>query len=347
MRHKLVPESLAERFALWTGKVPLPVVDTLFPLVKARALMAAERLGIFEALREEALPTAALAGVLRLDEESLRLLLRVLEASGYLGVRGGRYRLSPLARRTLIRGGSAECVGFVRFNYAQWGFLEHLEDLVQTGRGLDVHRSMRAVRDWENYQRAMQEIARLHAPILARHVPVRAGARILLDLAGGHGLLGAALCRRHPPLRSRVLELAAALEPARRLASEEGIADVVEHVPADLRRDDLGSGADVILLANVLHHLSPEESLDLLHRARRAMTPGGTIAIWEIERRPDGDRAELGRDAIALFFRLTSASRCFSAADFREWLAAAGFTPARCFRSALAPLHLLVHASKA
>ncbi|OFX19096.1 MAG: hypothetical protein A2V77_21270 [Anaeromyxobacter sp. RBG_16_69_14] len=59
-------------------------------------------------------------------------------------------------------------------------------------------------------------------------------------------------------------ELPAALEPARRLAHEERIDDVVEHAPGDLRRDELGSGTDVILLANILHHVSPDEILDLL-----------------------------------------------------------------------------------
>jgi hypothetical protein len=42
VRSKLVPESLAERVALWAGKVPVPIVDTIFPLLKALALMAAE-----------------------------------------------------------------------------------------------------------------------------------------------------------------------------------------------------------------------------------------------------------------------------------------------------------------
>ena len=204
---------------------------------------------------------------------------------------------------------------------------------------------MNDTEDWRNYQRAMLEIARSHASILARHVPVPAEARLLVDLAGSHGLLGAAICRRHPPLRSRVLELPAALEPARRLALEEHIDDVVEHTPGDVRSGDLGSNADVILLANVLHHFSPEENLDLLHRARRALAPRGTVAIWDIERRPDAP-AELGRDASALFFRLTSASRCYSAADYREWLAAAGFAPARSFRSPMAPLHFLIHAAR-
>src|SRR5262249_10846050 len=75
MRSKIVPESLAERLALWAGKVPLPVVDTIFPLLKARCLMAAERLGIFEALRDAPLAATVLASKLGLDEESLRLLL--------------------------------------------------------------------------------------------------------------------------------------------------------------------------------------------------------------------------------------------------------------------------------
>ena len=54
--------------------------------------------------------------------------------------------------------------------------------------------------------------------MLARHVPVRKGATRLLDLAGSHGLMGATLCRKHPPMRSTVIDLPAAIEHARRLA---------------------------------------------------------------------------------------------------------------------------------
>ncbi len=344
MRHRIVAESLAERLALWSGRAPIPVLDTLLPLMKARSIMAAGQLGVFEALRKEPLSPAVLAVRLGLDEESLLLLLRVLVASGYLVDGSGRYRLSPLARRTVIRGGPQASVGFLRFNYVHWGAIQHLEELLKTGRGLDLHSTMDDERNWEDYQRAMLEIARPHAPILARHVPVRPGATQLVDLAGSHGALGAAICRRHPPMRSRVLELPAALRPACQLAHEERLDDLVEHVAGDVRRDELGSEVDVILAANILHHLSPGENVALLRRARRALAPGGTLAIWEIERRPEGARAELGREASALFFRLTSASRCYSAAELREWVGAAGFAPARVIRSPLAPLHLLVHA---
>ncbi|HYV66183.1 MAG TPA: class I SAM-dependent methyltransferase [Myxococcales bacterium] len=346
MRHKIVPESIGEALALWAGKVPLPVVDALFPLVKARSLMAAEQLGVFEALRQEPQSPAGLARRLRLDEESLGLLLRVLAASGYLEHRQGAYRLSPVARKTLVHGGRLDSRGFLRFNYAQWRFLECLEDLLRTGCGLDLHASMQDAGEWESYQRAMMEIARMHAPILARHLPVRPGAALLLDLGGSHGVLGAALCRRHPPLRSRVLELPAALEPARRLAREEGIGDLVEHVGADLRTADLGSGADVVLLSNVLHHFSPEEGRDLVRKAWRALGPGGTIAIWDVDRPPEGAQPQMGTDVLALFFRLTSGSRCYSAGEFRGWLLEAGFAAPHTVRPPLAPLYALLHARK-
>jgi DNA-binding transcriptional ArsR family regulator len=211
VRSKLVPESLAERVALWAGKVPVPIVDTIFPLLKARALMAAERLGIFEVLRDAPLSPSGLAAELGLDQESLSLLLRVLVASGYLAERAGRYQLSHLARKTLLRGSPLDSRGFLRFNYTQWRLVEHLERLLQTGQSLDLHQRMSGSQDWENYQRAMLEIARSHAPILARRVPVRRGARLLVDVAGSHGLLGAAICRRHVALRSRMLELPLAL----------------------------------------------------------------------------------------------------------------------------------------
>lgn len=135
-----------------------------------------------------------------------------------------------------------------------------------------------------------------------------------------------------------------AVAPARRLSEEEGIAGLVDHVAADLRTDELGSGADVVLLANVVHHLSPEENLDLLRRAGRALHGGGTVAIWDIEGRPAGARAELGRDTIALFFRITSGSRCYPELVLRRWLEDAGLRAVTAVRSPLAPLHLLVHA---
>ena len=226
---------------------------------------------------------ADLARTLQLDADALELLLRTLVVCDYVVQRGDRFALSSMARRTMVEGGAMELVGYLRFNYAQWEFIGHLEELVRTGRGLDFHDTMTAADKWRDYQLGMLELARLDAPVVAARVPVRKGATSLLDLAGAHGLFGAAICRRHPPLRSTVIDLPQALAHARPLAHAAGIDDVVTHREGDLLTADLGRDHDVVLLANILHHFTPDRIVSVLGRARDAMGPDATIAIWEAE----------------------------------------------------------------
>ena len=40
MKYGLIPTNLLERVALWSGKVPVPLLDALFGLVKTRSIMA-------------------------------------------------------------------------------------------------------------------------------------------------------------------------------------------------------------------------------------------------------------------------------------------------------------------
>ena len=51
MKYGAIPSNLLEQLALWSGRVPLPLIDALYPLIKCRALMCGVRLGLFEALR--------------------------------------------------------------------------------------------------------------------------------------------------------------------------------------------------------------------------------------------------------------------------------------------------------
>src|SRR4051812_35463523 len=109
MKYKAQAENFAERFALWAGMVPIPMVDSLFPLVKTRALMSGVRHGVFDALKEGPLTPASLSEKLKLDPESLELLLRVLAASEYLTLKDTCFALTPLARKTLLKGSPMEC----------------------------------------------------------------------------------------------------------------------------------------------------------------------------------------------------------------------------------------------
>lgn len=339
------PKGLLERAALWLGRVPAPAVDVLIPLLQARAIMAAVRLGIFAALEESSLSMIELSSRLGLDPEGTGLVLRVLESAGYVRRRRDEYALTRLARRTLLPNGSMSCSHFVEFNYAQWDFIRELERTLERGIGLDLHGVLPGQSpDWERYQQAMLDVARPVAPIIAARLPVKRNAQRLLDVGGSHGLIGATICRKHPPLRSTVLELPQALPAAAQLARELGIDDVVEHRAGDAHTADLGSDIDVLVLSNFVHHFSAEENVALLQRARPAMSSGATLCIWEHEARSEDDKPELAADALALYFRVTSSSRCFSARELCDFASAAGYEQPHVVRSVLAPGRVLVYA---
>ncbi len=341
MRYGLRATNPFEWLALRTGQVPVPAADAIYPLVQTRALMTAVRSQVFEGMRHGARLAPDLARELGLDAGVLELLLRTLVSMGYVEQDGAAFGLSPLARRTLLRGSPQELTAYLEWNYLQWEFVENLDEVVRTGKGIDFHETMRDSVAWRTYQRAMLELARLDAPVLASRVPVPPGAEKLLDLGGSHGLLGAEICRRHPSLRATVLDLPQAVEHARRLAREAGIDRIVEHRAGDALQDELEPGQDVVLISNLLHHFAPDAVTRCLERVRAALRTGGTVAVWEIERPLTASRAGDG-DGVALFFRLTSTAAAYHGDEYSRWLAAAGFSKLRCERPWRSPGSVLV-----
>lgn len=341
MRYGVIPTGAAERIALWAGRVPLPLLDCIFPLVQTRSIMAGVRLGIFEALKDGPQAAAPLAARLGLDPAAAEELMRVLAHAGYLEWRDGSFGLSGLAGKSMVAGAKRDLTGYVNWNYRQWDMLGGLEEAVRTGKGLDFHATLRDGADWGHYQRGMLELARHDAALVAARIPVKAGAARLLDVAGSHGLFGAAVCRRHPPMRAEVIDLPEAVEHARALSREEGIDGLVSHRAGDLRTEDFGGPYDVVMLSNILHHFPAAENCALLLKARRALSRDGTAAIWEFEA-PDRKSPPAAGDGAALFFRLTSTARCHSGGEYAAWMRDAGFREVRLARPILSPGSLLV-----
>lgn len=341
MRYGTIPTGLKERLATVLGVVPYPMLDVLVAPLQARALIAAERTRVFEALGRGPTSSAELARMLELDESCLDLVVRLVASMGYVQRRGSKWSLSRLGRKHFGAGAASPFGDFVAFGAPQWDWISRLEDVLRTGQGVEIHRTLEE-QDWSLYQRAMAEGARDFAAFVARELPVKRGARSCLDVAGSHGLVGAALCRAHPGLQSVVLERAEAIPEARRLAEAAGITDVVSFRQCDLLEDEYGKGADAVVLANILHHFSPGVNLEILGRSRRALKPGGSIGIFDIEApRPD-TAPEAAGDAAALFFRITSNSACFTGDDYAGWLKAAGYSNIRLVRSLRLPSRLLI-----
>ena len=307
MKLDVIQETLPERLAMRAGLVPRPFFHTLLAAGMARALQVAVKLDVFETLDESAMTSEEVAGRIGTHPYPTGKLLNALIGMGYLGLEGGRYSLTTDARKWLVGGSPSSLRDWIlEQEFIEWRALDRLQDLLRTGTALDLHADL-GEKEWALYQRGMRNIAGLSAGELARRVPVPRGARDMLDVGGSHGYHSVVLCRRHPGLRSTVLDLPEAVKNAAPLLEKEGMGDRVVHRVGDASTDDFGVETfDLVYTANLVHHLEAEENRNLARRVARALRPGGHYVIVDSVRpRSPKEAGQIGTLG-DLFFALTS-----------------------------------------
>lgn len=335
MRLGIIPQSLIERLALASGRVPEPIVEVFLPLVLARSIMAATRLGVFAALANGPLTTGAVAQACHVNARATTALLETLASADYLTERDGRYSLSRKSRAWLTPGTPADTSAYIRFNYLQWGWLGELETFIQTGAPIAFHEQL-TPDEWKDYEQGMAAIARLILPEVVWRTPMPASARAMLDIGGGHGLAAARFCQRYPALNATVLDLPQALTTDVSLPAAVGAR--VMRAAGDALTSDLGvESYDLIYVANLLHHFDASQITGLASRIAMALRPGG---VWVIQDGVRERRRRSQRMAAALgdlYFALTSASGFWSFAEMANWQERAGLRPMRPIRLLTAP----------
>src|SRR5215468_12464857 len=338
MKIDVAAESPIERLALTLRLVPTPVFHTIVPMVAVRALLVGTKLGVFEALGQDPLTAVDVAAKLGTEPAATEKLLNALAGLGYLRAGGNGFALSAEARRWLVSDSPRSLRDFIleqEMDIRQR--LEHLEDFVRTGHGVQVHEDL-SDDAWGVYQRGMRSIAGMSGAEVARRVPVPTGARQMLDICGSHGYYSVVICRRHPGLRSVVLDLPQAIRHAAPLLAREGMGDRVVHRAGDALTDDLGSNAyDIVFLAALVHHFDEETNRELMRRTARALRPGGVVAVWEPLRQ---DRAKWVRQIgglLDLYFGFFSRSGTWSSEEIAGWQQGAGLVPRRPIRMWMGP----------
>jgi SAM-dependent methyltransferase len=346
MRLGLVAERLLDWVALASGRVPTPIIDALPGLVIARAVMAATRFGIFDALDCRALPAKGVAVLCQTDPAATKKLLNLLVAQRYLSKKQDRYALTTAARRWLLRDSPQSIRDYLLYNALQWDWLGRTDDYLQTGTPIRFHQEM-SPDEWALYQNGMLAIARLTAPEVAWRIPVPPAARQMLDIGGAHGAYSVALCQRHPQLQATILDLPQAVEFAAPLLARSGMGDRVRHITGDALTTDLGDARyELIFMANLVHHFDAATNGTLVARIARALVPGGLCVIQD-GIRPQDDATPRQFEACGdLFFALTSEAGLYSFTEITAWQRAAGLVPLRSVRLLTGPGQGLVMARK-
>lgn len=291
------------------------VVDTWLGLLRARVLMTATRVKVFDAIGEGQIDADAVASRCGTNPRATLALLRALESTGFLDSDNGRYELNDSSRALVTgRGSLRDKVLFMELEEEWW---DGCDDFVRSGTPIDIHGSLDA-RRWGIYQRGMRAGKDEGADEVAELLDLDDTATIALDIGGGHGTYGVALCRRYRQLSATILDLPAAIEQAAPLLAAEGLGDRVRHRAGDAREADLGQ-PDVVVMASLVHHFDDSTNRALVGRIARAMKPGGKLAIVEVVR-----GAGPAGGLLDLYFAMTSESGTWTTEEIASWYEAAG-----------------------
>jgi SAM-dependent methyltransferase len=248
------------------------------------ALGAAFESGLFRVLDERPMDGAELARILEIPPLRCAYWLRLLEETGLLDRDPGGYRVSDMARRTILQAFSLESWGLLAEEAR--GRLPGLCDLPRRLRGsrpaqpeqwsADPKMYMKMASEPETARRFTRMLFELHRP-LADHLAEwldLTGVERLMDLGGGSGVISLALARRWPSLRVVVVDMATVCEAGREIAARLFQGDRVHYYPADFYRDDLPAEMDMVLECDVNLY-----DADLLRKVWASLRPGGRFVI--------------------------------------------------------------------
>jgi 2-polyprenyl-3-methyl-5-hydroxy-6-metoxy-1,4-benzoquinol methylase len=310
---------------------PVPLFEALNAYQLTEAVKAALSLRLFTAVAESDGSPAQAALRCRASERGVRILADYLTTHGFLLKAEGRYALEPELAPFLVKTSPVylgDTVEFLLSADLVDGFRDLANCVRQGGTTVSAHGTMETQHPvWVNLARVMGPVLAVTAPKLAELVDPAADKPIrLLDIAAGHGLFGIAFAQRNLLAQVLAQDWAPVLEVAREHAQRAGVGGRYGLLPGDAFEVDLGTGNDVVLLTNFLHHFDPPTCERLLRRIAASVAPGGVVATLEFI--PNEDRVTpppTARFALTML-ATTAAGDAFTFREYEAMFRHAGFS---------------------
>ncbi|OHD64163.1 MAG: hypothetical protein A2176_00800 [Spirochaetes bacterium RBG_13_51_14] len=261
---------------------PGPMVD-LLGMLTCKAVSAALRLGIFEAMEDDGRGIDEIAAAAGADAYGVSLLVGALENLGYLKQRRGKYVVTAMTRKWILRSSPRSIADlFLSFDdmASRW---DQLHESIRAGRPpvlgwewLDQHPER-----WDTYHAGLKCTASLVSGELMRKISLPSSARTILDLGGGHGQYCIEFCRRYSRLTGTVYDWQPAEAVARKNIAASGLSGRVAFRAGDFVKEDIGSGYDVVLMFNIIRIFTARELAPLFRKTFDALNRGGVIIVMD------------------------------------------------------------------
>ena len=181
---------------------------------------------------------------------------------------------------------------------------------------------------WVKFARAMAPLMALPAQLIAKLVDPNADQKIEEFLTLPPVMVYSASASLHTIKQAEVtaLDWKAVLEVAKENAQKAGVADRYHTIEGSAFDVDFGTGYDLVLLTNFLHHFDPPTCETLLRKVRAALADGGRAVTLEFV--PNEDRVTPPDAAGFSMMMLTStpSGDAYTFSELERMFANAGFS---------------------
>lgn len=305
--------------------------QTINAYQRTEGLKAAIELEVFTAIGEGNSTAAEIAKRCGASERGIRILCDFLCIMGFLTKDQNRYSLTADSsvfldkRSPAYLGGAVEFISSPMLTDAFQNFAEAVRNggtIMSDGGTVAPENPI-----WVKFARGMAPMMALPAELLAKLVDPSGDRKLkILDVAAGHGLYGIAFAKNNPQANVVALDWASVLEVAKENARNAGVADRHSTIEGSAFEVDFGTGYDLILLTNFLHHFDPKTNETLLRKVHAALADGGRAITLEFV--PNDDRIS-PPDAAAFSMMMlgsTNAGDAYTFAELEQMCANAGFS---------------------
>ena len=329
MKISLQSQNPLEWLALQSGLIPQPVLLAHFGFIISKIIGEAVEHGVLEAIAQKHQTAETIAQHCNLNEQAVVALLNALVGLQLIRYRNLQFTLAPASKKWLLKGSKQSYAAQLLFDSKVcYPWLAQTGNYLKTGKGLQYHETLQP-EEWQHYQDAMQATSGLISQIAAKKIRLPQGATQLLDIGGAHGLYSTALLKKYPQLSATVFDLpeAIAVNAQKQNHNPERLCFTAGNI---LKEDLPHNTYNAIIMANVAHHFTEAENIQVVQKVFTALQPGGTFYLLEFFKKDISQAAGNMIGALqSFFFSFSSTSGLWAASEIKGWLAETSFRNVR------------------
>ena len=312
--------------------------QTINAHMRTEALKAAIELEVFTAIGEGNTTAAEIAKRCQASEKGMRVLCDYLTIMEMLTKKDNHYALTLDSSVFLDKRSPAYLGGATEFLCSPMltdGAKRMTEAVRKGGTAMENDGTIGPDHPvWVNFARGMAPMMAMPAQLMASLVDPNADRKLkILDIAAGHGLYGINFAIRNQQAEVTALDWKAVLEVAKENAQKAGVAERYKTIEGSAFDVEFGSGYDLVLVTNFLHHFDPPTNETLLRKVHAALADGGRAVTLEFVPNPDRVTPPDSAGFSMMMLTGTPSGDAYTFSELERMFANAGFS-----RSTIHPL---------